>query len=56
MLSEKERKRQYYLKHQEEMKKKAREYYATKVKPRRKIKSIPSHGPFSALFIGVEND
>ena len=56
MLSENERKRLYYLKHQEEIKKKAREYYATKVKPKRLLKPIPPHGPFSALFIGVEND
>ncbi len=55
-LTEKERKRLYYLEHKEEINKKGREYYATKVKPRRLIKAIPPQKPFSALFIGVEND
>lgn len=55
-LTEKERKRRYYLEHQEEIKKKGREYYATKVKPKRQRKSILPQTPFSALFIGVEND
>lgn len=58
-LTEKERKRRYYLEHQEEIKKKGREYYATKVKPKRQKKgAFPQgpQGPFSALFIGVEND
>lgn len=34
-LTEKERKRLYYLEHKEEINKKGREYYATKVKPKR---------------------
>lgn len=58
-LTEKERKRLYYLEHKEEINKKGREYYATKVKPKRQKKeSFPRwpQGPFSALFIGVEND
>ena len=57
-LTEKERKR-YYLEHKEEINKKGREYYATKVKPKRQKKgALPqgSQGPFAALFIGVEND
>lgn len=54
-LTEKERKRLYYLEHQEEIKKKGREYYAKKVKPKRQ-RLPPQQGPFSALFIGVEND
>ena len=58
-LTEKERKRLYYLEHKEEINKKGREYYATKVKPKRQKKAaLPqgSQGPFAALFIGVEND
>lgn len=55
-LTEKERKRLYYLKHQEEIKKRSREYYAKKVKPKRQRKLPPQQSPFSALFIGVEND
>ena len=58
-LTEKERKRLYYLEHKEEINKKGREYYATKVKPKRQKKgALPQghQGPFSALFIGVEND
>jgi len=54
-LTEKERKRLYYLEHQQEIKKKCKEYYhAKKVKPKRQLP--PQQGPFSALFIGVEND
>ena len=34
-LTEKERKRLYYLEHKEEINKKGREYYAPKVKPKR---------------------
>ena len=34
-LTEKERKRLYYLEHKEEINKKGRGYYATKVKPKR---------------------
>lgn len=52
----KERKHRYYLENKEEIKKKAKEYYATKVKPKRQIKAIHPQKPFSALFIGVEND
>lgn len=37
-LTEKERKRLYYLEHKEEINKKGREYYATKVKPKRQKK------------------
>ena len=58
-LTEKERKRLYYLEHKEEINKKGREYYATKVKPKRQKKgALPqgSQGPLAALFIGVEND
>nr|DAZ40446.1 MAG TPA: hypothetical protein [Caudoviricetes sp.] len=58
-LTEKERKHLYYLEHKEEINKKGREYYATKVKPKRQKKgALPQgpQGPFSALFIGVEND
>lgn len=58
-LTEKEKKRLYYLEHKEEINKKGREYYATKVKPKRQKKgALPqgSQGPFAALFIGVEND
>ena len=58
-LTKRERRRLYYLEHQQEIKKKSREYYATKVKPKRQKKgALPqgSQGPFSALFIGVEND
>lgn len=55
-LTEKERKRLYYLEHQEEIKKKGREYYAKKVKQKRQRKVVFSQGPFAALFIGVEND
>lgn len=58
-LTEKERKRLYYLEHKEEINKKGREYNATKVKPKRQKKgALPqgSQGPFAALFIGVEND
>lgn len=58
-LTEKERKRLYYLEHKEEINKKGPEYYATKVKPKRQKKgALPqgSQGPFAALFIGVEND
>lgn len=58
-LTEKERKRLYYLEHKEEINKKGREYYAAKVKPKRQKKgALPqgSQGPFAALFIGVEND
>lgn len=58
-LTEKERKRLYYLEHKEEINKKGREYYATKVKPKRQKKATFPQGPqkpFSALFIGVEND
>ena len=58
-LTEKERKRLYYLEHIEEINKKSREYYATTVKPKRQKKgALPqgSQGPFAALFIGVEND
>lgn len=58
-LTEKERKRLYYLEHKEEINKKGREYYATKVKPKRQKKGAllqGSQGPFAALFIGVEND
>ena len=53
----KERKRLYYLEHQQEIKKKCKEYYyAKKVKPKRQRKLPPQQGPFSALVIGVEND
>lgn len=58
-LTEKERKRLYYLEHKEEINKKGREYYATKVKPKRQKKGALPQGsqcPFAALFIGVEND
>ena len=55
-LTEKERKRLYYLEHQEEIKKKGREYYAKKVKQKSQRKAVFSKWPFSALFIGVEND
>ena len=50
-LTEKEGKRLYYLEHQEEIKKKCKEYYyAKKVKPKRQRKLPPQQGPFSALF------
>lgn len=59
-LTKRERRRLYYLEHQQEIKKKCKEYYyATKVKPKRQKKgALPqgSQGPFAALFIGVEND
>ena len=55
-LTEKERKRLYYLEHQEEIKKKGREYYEKKVKTKRFGRPILPQRPFSALFIGVEND
>lgn len=55
-LTEKERKRLYYLGHQEEIKKKGREYYAKKEKQNKQKKAIFPQRPFSALFIGVEND
>lgn len=58
-LTKRERRRLYYLEHQQEIKKKCKEYYATKVKPKRQKKeSFPRgpQGPFSALFIGEEND
>lgn len=55
-LTKRERRRLYYLEHQQEIKKKCKEYYyATKVKPKRQ-RLPPQQGPFSALFIGVEND
>lgn len=55
-LTEKERKRLYYLEHKEEINKKGREYYAKKVKQKSQRKAVFSKGPFSALFIVVEND
>lgn len=55
-ISVAERKRRYYLEHQEEIKKKGREYYEKKVKPKRLGRPVLPQRPFSALFIGVEND
>lgn len=49
-LKTKERKHRYYLENKEKIKKKSKEYYATKVKPRRQIKAILPQTPFSALF------
>ncbi|WP_417150491.1 hypothetical protein [Parasutterella excrementihominis] len=51
-----ELKHRYYLEHQEEIKKKGREYYAKRVKPKILGRPILPQKPFSALFIGVEND
>lgn len=48
-LTKRERRRLYYLEHQQEIKKKCKEYYhAKKVKPKRQLP--PQQGPFSALF------
>ena len=57
-LTKRERRRLYYLEHQQEIKKKCKEYLLSrkKVKPKRQRKLPPQQGPFSALFIGVEND
>lgn len=43
-LTEKERTRLYYLEHKEEINKKGREYYATKVKPKRQKRRVSRGG------------
>lgn len=48
-LTEKERKRLYYLEHIEEINKKSREYYATKVKPKRQKKGSLTAGVSRSL-------
>lgn len=50
-FSESERKRRYYLEHKEKIKKRSREYYATKVKPKKTAKTETSANTILSIIL-----